>query len=188
MRFMFGIREAYKIFTIDKLIGALIKQVQTIFADAKSQELLEILKRDRSLASPTTQDQINSRLGTEKALGPDENLFRVDWLPDSKTMTIQLLGKDDSSFDDSEVLTGRWQTYIESFVSNDSTEGVSQTRVRRPFLRRNLPPQVSREEPEFITADGLEIKVCVRTYRIFYVSKTEDYLWRIRTPRKAKGA
>lgn len=32
-------------------------------------------------------------------------------------MTVQLIGKDDSSFDDSEVLTGRWQSYIESFVS-----------------------------------------------------------------------
>ena len=32
-------------------------------------------------------------------------------------MTIQLLGKDDSSFDDTEVTTGRWQAYIDSFVS-----------------------------------------------------------------------
>lgn len=38
-------------------------------------------------------------------------------LPDSKHMTFQLIGKDDSSFDDSEVLTGRWQSYIDSFVS-----------------------------------------------------------------------
>ena len=32
-------------------------------------------------------------------------------------MTVQLLGKDDSSFDDSEVSTGRWQAYIDSFVA-----------------------------------------------------------------------
>lgn len=32
-------------------------------------------------------------------------------------MTVQLLGKDDSSFDDTEVTTGRWQAYIDSFVS-----------------------------------------------------------------------
>lgn len=32
-------------------------------------------------------------------------------------MTIQLLGKDDSSFDDSEVSTGRWQAYIDSFIT-----------------------------------------------------------------------
>jgi paired amphipathic helix protein Sin3a len=32
-------------------------------------------------------------------------------------MTIQLIGKDDSSFDNSEVMTGRWQAYIDAFVS-----------------------------------------------------------------------
>jgi paired amphipathic helix protein Sin3a len=106
--------------------------VQLLFGDGKSQDLLEVLKRERALACPTTQDLINSRKNAEKVLGPDENLFRVDWvcvfflcvdfaelsqLPDSKHMTFQLIGKDDSSFDDSEVLTGRWQSYIDSFVS-----------------------------------------------------------------------
>ena len=38
-------------------------------------------------------------------------------LPEPKTMTIQLIGKDDTSYDDSEAMTGRWQSYIESFVS-----------------------------------------------------------------------
>jgi paired amphipathic helix protein Sin3a len=43
--------------------------------------------------------------------------MRLLQLPDAKTATIQLLGKDDSSFDDSEALTGRWQAYVESYVS-----------------------------------------------------------------------
>ncbi|KAJ6544852.1 hypothetical protein DFH09DRAFT_1172920 [Mycena vulgaris] len=181
MRFMFGIKEAYKIFTVDKVIGSLIKQVQLLFGDGKSQDLLEVLKRERALACPTTQDLINSRKNAEKVLGPDENLFRVDWLPDSKHMTFQLIGKDDSSFDDSEVLTGRWQSYIDSFVSTELTEGVSDTRTRRPFLRKNLPAAVQDAPPNVITQDGLEIKICVRTYRLFYVSQSEDYLFKLRT-------
>lgn len=32
-------------------------------------------------------------------------------------MTVQLLGKDDSGLEDSELLTGRWQGYIDSFVA-----------------------------------------------------------------------
>ncbi|KAJ7274574.1 hypothetical protein B0H12DRAFT_1089258, partial [Mycena haematopus] len=181
MRFMFGIKEAYKVFTIDKLIGSLIKQVQLLFGDEKSQDLLEVLKRERALVCPTTQDLINSRKNAEKVLGPDENLFRVDWLPDSKHMTFQLIGKDDSSFDDSEVLTGRWQSYIDSFVSSEVTEGVSSGRVKRPFLRKNLPAAVQNVPLNVLTQDGLEIKICVRTYRLFYVSASEDYLFRLRT-------
>jgi len=117
----------------------------------------------------------------EKVLGPDENLFRVDWLPEVKHMTFQLIGKDDSSFDDSEVLTGRWQSYIDSFVSTQVTEGVSASRTRLPFLRKNLPMAVQNAPPNVVTQDALEIKICVRTYRLFYVSESEDYLFKLRT-------
>lgn len=95
MRFMFGL-EAYKVFTIDKLVGAIIKQVsgcayariqililykvQAVFPDPRSQDLLEILKKERALTSSTMQDQINARRNAEKVLGPDENLFRIDWV------------------------------------------------------------------------------------------------------------
>ena len=48
--------------------------------DAKSQDLLEVLKKERALPSPTTQDQINSRRSAEKVLGLDENFFRIDWV------------------------------------------------------------------------------------------------------------
>ena len=65
---------------MDKLIGALIKQIQTILADPKSQDLYELLRREREISSPTTQDLINCRRNTERVLGPDENLFRIDWV------------------------------------------------------------------------------------------------------------
>ena len=54
--------------------------MQALVTDAKSQDLLEILKRERTMACPTTQDQINNRRNVEKVLGPDENLFRIDWV------------------------------------------------------------------------------------------------------------
>lgn len=37
------------------------------------------------------------------------------------------------------------------------------------------------EPPDVIARGGLELKVCVRTYRLFFVSDTEDVLWRIST-------
>ena len=47
----------------------------------------------------------------------DVNLLHPLQLSDSKVMTCQLIGKDDSSFDDSEVLSGRWQYYVDAYVS-----------------------------------------------------------------------
>jgi paired amphipathic helix protein Sin3a len=53
-------------------------------------------------------------------------------------ITYQLLSKDGSSLDDSEVLSGRWHAYVEGFVSEAETPGVPTTKVRRPFLRRSV--------------------------------------------------
>jgi paired amphipathic helix protein Sin3a len=55
-------------------------KVQAVLMDPKSQELLELFKKERTHGTLTTQDQINSRQNAERILGPDENLFRVDWV------------------------------------------------------------------------------------------------------------
>ncbi|KZT66663.1 hypothetical protein DAEQUDRAFT_730074 [Daedalea quercina L-15889] len=190
LRWMFGPQNAYKMFTVDRVVGAIVKQVQNVLSDAKSQELFEFLRRDRELASPTTQDQINARRNTERVVGPDENIFRIDWLPESKTVTVQLFGKDDSRFVDSEALTGRWQAYVQSFVSDERTQGVpARAGSKRPFLRKSrLPTASTNEMPDVVARGSLEIKVCVRTYRLFFVSHTEDYLWRIVGPEELSGA
>ncbi|CAL1708555.1 unnamed protein product [Somion occarium] len=179
-RHMFGVKHGYKAFTIDKLIGALIKQVQMVLSDARSQELFDLLRRERDIPALTSQDLINARKNTEKVLGPDENLFRIDWLPELKTVTMQLIGKDDSSFDDSEVLTGRWQAYIDSYVSPEPTVGVPSSAARRkPFLRRTVTPTLDGGEPMVVAHSDLALRVCVRTYRLFYVSNTEEFLFRL---------
>lgn len=68
-------------------------------------------------------------------------------------MTIQLMGKDDGSFEDYDVYTGRWQAYIDSFVSvsylflfaaiwllkdekDNTTRGFSDVKIKPPFLTR----------------------------------------------------
>ncbi|EIW74380.1 hypothetical protein CONPUDRAFT_140506 [Coniophora puteana RWD-64-598 SS2] len=183
MRAMFGNQDAYRIFTIDKVIGALIKQVQIALIDPRCQELFELLKRDRDLPAPTMQDMLNSRRAAEKTLGPDENIFRIDWIQDAKMMTIQLLGKDDDTVD-SEIMTERWQAYVDAFVSGESPENLA-SRARQPFLKKHAP-KPSTSLP-YVLADGaLEMRVCVRTYRVFYVSHTEDFLCSL--PRRSQSA
>jgi len=66
--------------------------------------------------------------------------------------------------------------------------------VRRPFLRRSMPKAQRTEQGngngnDFYARGGLEIKVCVRTYRLFYVSRTEDVLWRVQpAPERERAA
>ena len=71
--------QAYTMFTIDKVLGSLLKQVQSILSD-KSIRLCEGLKRERELVNPAIQDLTDLRLNAEKIIGSEENLFRIDWV------------------------------------------------------------------------------------------------------------
>jgi paired amphipathic helix protein Sin3a len=79
LRLMFG-NKAYIMFTVDRVVGAIVKQAQTILGDVKSQELLSLLQRDRAQDRSTTRLQIAYRMNAENVLGPDENLFRIEYV------------------------------------------------------------------------------------------------------------
>ncbi len=68
-------------------------------------------------------------------------------------MTVQLIGKDDSNFDDFDMFTGRWQAYIDSFITvrhqhlafrreindvskDEDTRGSPIGKTKPPFLPR----------------------------------------------------
>jgi histone deacetylase complex regulatory component SIN3 len=95
-------------------------------------------------------------------------------------MTIQVLGKEDQLSDDAISSEEKWSLYVDQFVQLSTTENGSSKR-RDPFLKRNLPTHVGEDPPLNVeTKSGLELKICVNTYKIFFVDNTEDYFRRKR--------
>jgi paired amphipathic helix protein Sin3a len=62
--------------------------------------------------------------------------------PDDRLCTIRLFPSEEATFD-SDTLSddARWQYYVASYTMTDATEGVDQSRMRAPSLRRNIAPQ-----------------------------------------------
>ncbi|KAF8527835.1 hypothetical protein BU17DRAFT_73529 [Hysterangium stoloniferum] len=177
VRYMFGMK-AYNVFTLDKIIGALIKQVQFILSDSKNKELVQLLQRERENPSGLIQDQINYRRKAETITGLDEHLYRIDYLPDSRTYTIQLLGKDDVRDDDTPAMMDRWERYMASYLDTSFSSTIP-LKSKRPFLRRTLRPEKVAPDAAVIAKIGLQSQVCLRTYRLFFVSRSEDWAyWR----------
>ena len=103
-------------------------------------------------------------------------------------MTMQILGKEDQVTDDSITTEEKWSLYVDQFVQLSNTDTTTLNR-RDPFLKRNLPTQVGEEPPVNVeTRSGLELKICVNTYKIFFVDNTEDYFRRKRTTGGAKAS
>lgn len=79
LRLMFG-NKAYIMFTIDRVISSIIKQTQQINSDSKSQELIKLLKRDRSVDRTTNRQQMAYRNMADAVIGPDENIYRLEYV------------------------------------------------------------------------------------------------------------
>lgn len=93
-------------------------------------------------------------------------------------MCIQLLSKNDYTLDTAISSEEKWGYYIDSYVLLTPTEGVLASGFPT-FLKRNLPSLIPDEPPQdIITRSGLEVKICINTYKIFFVNSTEDYFRR----------
>ncbi len=79
IRYMYS-TEAYPAFTLDKVVAGVIKHAQNICSDVKSQELLDLLRKDREGENTSTKQQITYRIAAEGALAPEENMFKIDWV------------------------------------------------------------------------------------------------------------
>lgn len=48
-----------------------------------------------------------------------------------------------------------------------------------------MPRDLGETEASVVVRPGIEIKVCIRTYRLFYVTHSEDSAWKQRPPEES---
>ncbi|KAL0581071.1 hypothetical protein V5O48_000964 [Marasmius crinis-equi] len=123
MRWFFG-SKAFHLFTLDKLITALVKQVQTIISDSKGQELWSLLQSAHNSESLTNQDFIRYRREAERHVGQDDHLYRVQWFRETKTMRISLMRGEDASVGGEGTGHSRWREYVDTYVMEHPTEWI----------------------------------------------------------------
>ena len=58
----------------------MVSQVQSWEQDAKLEKIAKLLWDERRLETPTVEDHRRLRREAEEILGPEDNLFRIDWV------------------------------------------------------------------------------------------------------------
>ncbi|KAH8099312.1 hypothetical protein BXZ70DRAFT_943231 [Cristinia sonorae] len=175
MRWFFGTK-AYQVFTLDRVITAIIKQVQAILGDHKGgQELLPLLQKSRNKEKTSVFDMIRYRREAERCTGADEHLYRVDWDVGSRTLRIQLVGAEEPSVGEEESREGRWRSYVASYTSRYATEWVS-GRGRRPYLKRCAVMGAE----DVVVSGGMAVGVGVGSYELRYGRGSTETMWRRR--------
>lgn len=75
-----------------------------------------------------------------------------------------------------------YEDYVESFKNmGEETSTLMANHDRPPFLRRNLQSNILPNDMD--VHSGLEHKICLHTYKLFYVIGTEEYMY---IPRKRR--
>ncbi|KAH0591154.1 hypothetical protein H2248_001252 [Termitomyces sp. 'cryptogamus'] len=173
MRWFFG-NKAYHLFTLDKLITVLVKQVQTVLSDNRCQELWRLCRSNVEMH--TTQDIVRYRREAERHVGQDDHLYRLQWVRDLKCVRVYLMSAGDASIETDGSAVSRWRGYVDSYVMNHPTEWT----VKRPrgapvFLRRCM-----RGEDSTAFVKQMKIRVVLPSYKVVYERGSEDVAWRMR--------
>ncbi|KAK9768683.1 hypothetical protein K7432_000515 [Basidiobolus ranarum] len=177
MRYLFGIH-AYVVFTIDKLVMAILRQIQTIVLEPKCKDLIDLFTKENHLETTSFRQQMMYRSKAENVIEGEESLYRIEYVHSKNTVMIQLLNREDSALDSAVSLEEKWSMYIDSYVLLTPTKDVLQPE-NRPFLARNRPANLSEELPQDASmSSGLELKICVNTLKTYFVANTEDFFKR----------
>ncbi|KIW92873.1 uncharacterized protein Z519_06722 [Cladophialophora bantiana CBS 173.52] len=137
-------KSGWQLYTIDRLVSAILRFIMNILggdAKDKSVEITNLFLRDRERPDTSRKQEIQYRKQVER-LSKDAEVYRISYTPEDRLCTIRLFPSEDATFDsDSLSDEARWQYYIASYTMTDATEGVDQSRMHSPYLRRNIAPQ-----------------------------------------------
>ncbi|CAD7696877.1 unnamed protein product [Ostreobium quekettii] len=167
---------SYVLFTLDKLIFRLVKQMQTLMTDDISLKIWELHEYEKARAFPTTDELYHSNC---RVILREENCFRIERTPDRKlqiTMMDALCPEASAG-----ALRPGFADYLKSFLG-DSIETVEEEEAYTPvYLRRTLVPgDQSQRLSECCVENGLECKFLCETSKLIYIQDTEDVLIRRR--------
>ena len=116
-------------------------------------------------------------------------------MPHFQALTFQLLGRDEILPEDEDAAQKHWQAYVLSYAKPEVTANLPIASLRRPYLKRYVLTHICEcvgadeylrhlhndaatpEKPEGMRAEsGLEIKICMRSLKLFFAAGGEDWL------------
>ena len=177
--------QSYVLFTLDKLIFKLVKQLQAAASDDAALKLLLLYAYENA---GEAVDQVY--YANACVLLHDENIYRLEHRSSTSELCIQLMeGGSDKLEVSGHALESSFQSYLDDFFISIPT-----MRNHRVFMRRNRKKKHASDDENVAlqsamenvrVVNGLEYKISSRTSKVSYVLDTEDIFLRC-TPLRSK--
>ncbi|XP_050375013.1 paired amphipathic helix protein Sin3-like 4 isoform X2 [Argentina anserina] len=176
--------QSYLLFTLDKLIYKLVKQLQTVAADEMDNKLVQLYAFEKSRKSGRFVDVVYHE--NARVLLHDENIYRIECFSSPTRVSIQLM---DYGNDKPEMTAVSMDPNFSAYLHNDFLTVLPDKKEKSGiFLKRNKRKYSSSDDLSAIcqameglkVANGLECKIACHSSKVSYVLDTEDYLFRTR--------
>jgi paired amphipathic helix protein Sin3a len=173
--------QSYVLFTLDKLIFMLVKQLQAAAADEGVQKLLALNAYEYEREAVDLVYYADACVVLH-----DENLYRFENKSNSTVLLIQLMENSEKLDFPGNALGSPFQKYLDEFTKSAPTR-------TNQIIRRILKRKYAGEEQDVVieralvntkVVNGLENKISCRTFKVSYVLDTEDLFLRC-TPRRS---
>ncbi|XP_015965288.1 paired amphipathic helix protein Sin3-like 4 isoform X1 [Arachis duranensis] len=177
--------QSYLLFTLDKLIYKLVKQLQNVATDEMDNKLLQLYAYEKSRKPGRFVDAVYHE--NARVLLHEENIYRIEYSPGPKKLSLQLM---DYGHDKPEVTAVSMDPNFSGYLYNEFFSVVSDKKEKSGiFLKRNkrryaCGDDISSEAVEGLQViNGLECKISCSSSKVSYVLDTEDFLFRKRKNR-----
>ncbi|KAF5726781.1 paired amphipathic helix protein Sin3-like 4-like isoform X3 [Tripterygium wilfordii] len=181
--------QSYVLFTLDKLIYKLVKQLQAVAADEMDSKLLQLHAYENSRKRERFFDAVYHE--NARVLLHDENIYRIECSSVPTSLSIQLM---DYGHDKPEVTAVSMDPNFAAYLYNDFLSVIREKKERPGiFLKRNKHKYGGADEfsstrlamEGLQIGNGLECKIACNSSKVSYVLDTEDFLFRRRRNTKS---
>ncbi|KAL5725314.1 hypothetical protein ACHQM5_008470 [Ranunculus cassubicifolius] len=182
--------QSYVLFTLDKLIFKIVKQLQTVVGDEMDHKLLQLYTYEHSRRAGKFLDLVYHE--NARVLLHDENIYRFESVNSNETtrLSIQLMEHSNVKH---EVTAVTMEPNFSAYLHNDFLSVTpNRKELHGVYLKRNKQKLAGGDESndscksieEVQISNGLECKIACSSSKVSYVLDTEDYLIRVRKKRK----
>ncbi|KAJ8465430.1 hypothetical protein OPV22_027982 [Ensete ventricosum] len=179
--------QSYVLFTLDKLIYKVVKQLQAIASDEMDNNILQLYSYEKSRRAGGSFDIVHHE--NARVLLHDESIYRFECVSQSSHVTrlsIQLMEYGHEKPEataisiDPNFLEYLYNDLLSSVSDREGAQGVFLGRNKRKYGGADEYSAACKAMNGFQVINGLECKISCSSSKVSYVLDTEDFLFRVK--------
>ncbi|XP_031274590.1 LOW QUALITY PROTEIN: paired amphipathic helix protein Sin3-like 2 [Pistacia vera] len=174
--------QSYMLFTLDKLLYRLCKQLQTVAADEMDNKLLQLYEYEKFRKPGKLIDSVYHE--NARVLLHEENIYRMKFSSSPSRLSIQLM---DNVIEKPEAFAVSMDPNFAAYLLNDflsafpgkkEPHGIALQRNKRKYASLDESSATCMAMEDVQLVNGLECRIACNSYKITYVLDTEDFFYR----------